>query len=77
MSCKFNHHIDCNPVKGECWRCGWNPEVEKERKKEYLDVNSKDIIIAELKRENRQLRKLIMQINKDPKVHPLAVCWID
>lgn len=77
MSCKYNYHIDCNPVKGECWRCGWNPEVAKERKKEYLDVNSKDIIIAELKRENRQLRKLIMQINKDPKVHPLAVCWID
>ena len=76
MSCRYNKHVDCNSKKN-CWNCGWNPEVDKERKKNYTITHKSDLIIAELKRENRELRKLIMQINKDPKVHPLAVCWID
>lgn len=76
MSCRFNKHIDCTK-KDECWHCGWNPEVEKMRKKKLIDENSSEIIIAELKHENRQLRKLIMSLNKDPKVHPLAVHWVE
>lgn len=34
--CKFkeNHYIICNIQNPECHRCGWNPDVAEERKKE-------------------------------------------
>ena len=32
-NCKFNGMVDC--MKFECWKCGWNPSVSKERIKEW------------------------------------------
>lgn len=76
MGCKFRDGIDCSS-RDECYICGWNPEVEKERKEKILKCKTESMIIAELKHENAQLHKLIMTMNKDPKVHPLIVHWVD
>lgn len=31
--CKFNQVVGCADLKG-CYRCGWNPEVEADRKRD-------------------------------------------
>lgn len=33
--CKYNQEVNCECR--ECKKCGWNPDVEKERKKEILE----------------------------------------
>lgn len=76
MSCKYRSNINCSS-RNECYACGWNPEVEKARKKKLYEAKTDEMIIAELKHENRRLHKIIMEFNKDPKVHPLAVLWVD
>lgn len=34
--CKYNHEVNCDGCK-ECKKCGWNPDVAKERKKEIRE----------------------------------------
>lgn len=28
--CKYNHQVDCSNAT-KCYRCGWNPQVAKQR----------------------------------------------
>lgn len=30
-SCKYNEGVDCGPLHRRCEKCGWNPEVARER----------------------------------------------
>lgn len=32
--CQFNKCVDCME-QDKCWKCGWNPEVARERIKEW------------------------------------------
>lgn len=33
ISCKFNNGVACDPEKADCGKCGWNPKVERKRKR--------------------------------------------
>lgn len=32
-NCRFNSAIECKEETPQCQKCGWNPKVEKKRKK--------------------------------------------
>ena len=34
MCCQFNKCVDCID-HNKCWKCGWNPEVARERVREW------------------------------------------
>lgn len=35
ISCKFNNGVACDPEKANCGKCGWNPKVDRERKRRF------------------------------------------
>lgn len=40
-NCPCNPGINCEDLRPPCYRCGWNPEVSKQRLKEIKgEVNS-------------------------------------
>jgi hypothetical protein len=32
VTCKHNAGVECEPRCAKCHKCGWNPDVNKERK---------------------------------------------
>lgn len=32
VTCKHNVGVECEPRCAKCHKCGWNPEVDKERR---------------------------------------------
>lgn len=45
MACKFNGHLHCTDTDPKrlngCCRCGWNPEVDAQRKDEVREERQK------------------------------------
>lgn len=41
--CQYNSLLECPPEQRQCWRCGWNPKVMKERlQKFYAGAEQKE-----------------------------------
>lgn len=41
QTCRYNDGVDC-PGGSSCEKCGWNPEVAKERTAAFLTANRKE-----------------------------------
>ena len=56
--CKFNEGVQCTPfyIDNVCPYCGWNPEVNEQRSKDY-DTNLKrvTVIVSEVMRVGNKL----------------------
>ena len=46
MYCPFNQAVDCDKDNRNCDKCGWNPDVDKERKEKTRE-RLKDVIVCD------------------------------
>ena len=35
--CPYNEYVECRRDKSDCSRCGWNPKVDAQRRKEQKE----------------------------------------